>query len=1095
MMKGAYKYIDSYGFEDSDFFFGREKEVKRMVSEIISTRLLVLFSPSGSGKSSLINAGVRPTLENLGYKTVYALCDDNPIISIKNSVSKELKLPKNIESEDLHTFLTYAVDLHLKKDVDHIKPSGSIVIFLDQFEEFFIILRNKPKHRKEFFKQLLSIKKDEQLQVSVVISIRDNYYVNLFEFRNEIAIVFKNSSLRLRGLSINNARHVIEEPAKKLGVNYEEKLIDSVVNELKNNHNCIDMLPLQLVCHSLWVMKRENEKEIRFKDYKLAGGTKKILQHRIFTMIETIPKEYHKLLSKMFTKLRTKDGKRRYISRRQLFIDLVVYRKNLDKTRYLLNKLVSLNILNREQHINSVWYEIKHDYLVNEINEWTIKYQKHKKRRLQLHGTTVSFAILCCLFFLWIFTMFNQFKAGFTDQIYENQQQEVVITRRFNPFNFKVTTGIFKKDLKNTDSLNLIKNRYLISNWNKNNWYKLFEILDVYKSGYLMYKAGLTNEGIKKLIMALKNDDLLIRVRATEAFKRISKTERTIIENLISTLRKNDYDFHAQFSDTIAQIEIIIRETVESNAVSERAGRDKLAIREEKVIINQSLINSLINILKEKRDKGSIDKLVKLGKSDDNVSVALINAFKEGDTLLKSGVMEVLIKLGKNSKNVTTALINALEDKNANIRMEATNVLVAIGQRDQTVIKSLITVLNDNDPYVRNMATESMLKLGQSTLQVITTSILALTDSDNIVRLNATLELGEIGRINNEVVNALLSLIEDKYGDRSFYVLRKASDLLVKLSSCDQRTIDALITTLQDKEFSVRVGSANALGKIGNSDQKVITALITALADSKPDVWMKVMDALAQLGKSNKNVINALIRTINDENSSVRSKALETLGKIGSSEDKVINSFITSLHDNRYRVRASAANALGTLGNSDKLIIAELVAVTKDKASNVRAFAFEALGKLGQRDQKVIKTLITGMKDEDDNVRISALEALGKLGRSDDQIIEALILAINDKNSSVKERAEKVLGELLQSISGDELLIMLSHNLSGYRRAAVEVIKQKQSISLSLENSVKKLKNKKKNPWIRIAAWNAYEIICERRKTDKTDAYNDSSLH
>ncbi|MDZ7363786.1 MAG: hypothetical protein ONB46_24185 [candidate division KSB1 bacterium] len=66
MQRAPYKYLDHYTFEDADLFFGREEETQKMVGEILSTRLLVLFSPSGSGKTSLINAGVRPALEKLG---------------------------------------------------------------------------------------------------------------------------------------------------------------------------------------------------------------------------------------------------------------------------------------------------------------------------------------------------------------------------------------------------------------------------------------------------------------------------------------------------------------------------------------------------------------------------------------------------------------------------------------------------------------------------------------------------------------------------------------------------------------------------------------------------------------------------------------------------------------------------------------------------------------------------------------------------------------------------------------------------------------------------------------------------------------------
>ena len=68
--RAPYKLFDYYDLEDRGLFFGREEEVARTVGEVLSRRLLVLFAPSGSGKRSLINAGVRPKLEERGFATV-----------------------------------------------------------------------------------------------------------------------------------------------------------------------------------------------------------------------------------------------------------------------------------------------------------------------------------------------------------------------------------------------------------------------------------------------------------------------------------------------------------------------------------------------------------------------------------------------------------------------------------------------------------------------------------------------------------------------------------------------------------------------------------------------------------------------------------------------------------------------------------------------------------------------------------------------------------------------------------------------------------------------------------------------------------------
>lgn len=102
MSREPYKYLDYYTSEDAELFFGREAEVQRMVGEILSSRLLVLFSPSGSGKTSLINAGVRPALEALDYRTVYVRLDTDPVDAAQQAIRQDLGIDNAAPQEDLH---------------------------------------------------------------------------------------------------------------------------------------------------------------------------------------------------------------------------------------------------------------------------------------------------------------------------------------------------------------------------------------------------------------------------------------------------------------------------------------------------------------------------------------------------------------------------------------------------------------------------------------------------------------------------------------------------------------------------------------------------------------------------------------------------------------------------------------------------------------------------------------------------------------------------------------------------------------------------------------------------------------------------------
>lgn len=65
-----WKGLDSYSYSDNSIFYGRTEETDALVDTIINNRFTILYGPSGVGKSSLLNAGVRPKLSESNYFVV-----------------------------------------------------------------------------------------------------------------------------------------------------------------------------------------------------------------------------------------------------------------------------------------------------------------------------------------------------------------------------------------------------------------------------------------------------------------------------------------------------------------------------------------------------------------------------------------------------------------------------------------------------------------------------------------------------------------------------------------------------------------------------------------------------------------------------------------------------------------------------------------------------------------------------------------------------------------------------------------------------------------------------------------------------------------
>lgn len=251
-----YKFLDFYELEDRDIFFGREREIEILLSEVIVNRLVVLFAKTGTGKTSLINAGVRPELEDLKYKTLFIRVEENPIESTRSALRTAELLPPELEEKPLDTQLEEAYK----------KAEKPIVLFYDQFEEFFIQI-TRIEDRKPFISAIANVYNKQKLGIHIVFSMREEFFHEMDDFRDEIPNIFhKDSNLRLREFDESQARDAIVEPAKKFGVEIEENLVKELLKDLKKNET-IEPARLQIICDTIWKQKEKNQTKIKLANY------------------------------------------------------------------------------------------------------------------------------------------------------------------------------------------------------------------------------------------------------------------------------------------------------------------------------------------------------------------------------------------------------------------------------------------------------------------------------------------------------------------------------------------------------------------------------------------------------------------------------------------------------------------------------------------------------------------------------------------------------------------------------------------------------------------------------------------------------------
>jgi hypothetical protein len=289
-----YRFLDYYRLEDRDIFFGRESEKRILLADVIVARLVVLFAQTGTGKTSLINAGVRPLLEDQGYATFFVRVKKDPVESARREIlglrardESDSTENETISSDGKLSWFGESFAEQLENVANQLdKP---IVLFFDQFEEFFIYpIEEEPSadpekrqlqklereeqllKKRQFVKDIATLYHNPRSRVHVVFSMREEWFVEMGIFREEIPRIYHNdSNLRLLWFDENQAREAIKRPAEEFKVTISDETVERLIADIAVNGR-IEPARIQIVCDTLWASTKGDE--ITLKDYLELGS-------------------------------------------------------------------------------------------------------------------------------------------------------------------------------------------------------------------------------------------------------------------------------------------------------------------------------------------------------------------------------------------------------------------------------------------------------------------------------------------------------------------------------------------------------------------------------------------------------------------------------------------------------------------------------------------------------------------------------------------------------------------------------------------------------------------------------------------------------
>jgi energy-coupling factor transporter ATP-binding protein EcfA2 len=266
-----YKGLKSFESRDKELFFGRESFVAGLVERLEYTNLVLLLGASGSGKSSVVRAGLIPWLERK-YRTAFInftlTPDADPFESFYASIlgnkysQKEANMAREVKAETLIQVVN-----HLKK------PEEFWCIFIDQFEEVFTT--SDEKKRGEFVLGLIELSQAKLPNVKIMATMRADFFERLREFP-QLVEVTQNHRPMIVEMQPSELRLAIEQPAAHHGVVFEAGLVDEIIASIQGQPGCLPLL--QYTLELLWRHEVNtgsiNDRVLNKSTYQDIGGVR-----------------------------------------------------------------------------------------------------------------------------------------------------------------------------------------------------------------------------------------------------------------------------------------------------------------------------------------------------------------------------------------------------------------------------------------------------------------------------------------------------------------------------------------------------------------------------------------------------------------------------------------------------------------------------------------------------------------------------------------------------------------------------------------------------------------------------------------------------
>ena len=373
-----FKFLDSYAQQDLDIFFGREQETESLYQALSGVKHLLVYGPSGAGKTSLIECGLRNQFSDADWYALSIRRGRNMLASTYAAINQALNV--EARSSEARLIAPLRSGQTLSEAIQRLFSQRFQPIYLlyDQFEE--LLISGSQEEKETFFTEIDTLIR-YRVPCRVLFIMREEFIGTLSEYEHLCPSIFENR-FRLEKMTRGQVEQVIQSILEAeyyedyFEVEQPEAMATDILSKLPDTRSEIDLSHVQVYLSELWdrALARDGTDDLPVLDQALIqpeDDLKKVLNSFLLKQLKELDSSFGEglplevlavMISERNTKLQVnEEGLRRELSRRQVAIN--------EALLPLLDELETRRIIRKVRAADEVQYEISHDTLALVIGQ------------------------------------------------------------------------------------------------------------------------------------------------------------------------------------------------------------------------------------------------------------------------------------------------------------------------------------------------------------------------------------------------------------------------------------------------------------------------------------------------------------------------------------------------------------------------------------------------------------------------------------------------------------------------------------------------------------------------------------------------------